>query len=192
MARALTVLDEERVVVTLDDGTVLDTNLGTGGDAGTALLARGARVVVDRQTRTFWALGRLDPNDPATTRLWRSSRPGEWEQVDAGEDVFADDLAVGFGRVWLVAQNSVLYRRADGAWGRVRRTGASFSRAIVLDDTRALVGQYAGPAYLVDSTTNATTEFDHLPFDAARVEVAGDDVWLLGVEGLLRRPVPPR
>ena len=89
-------------------------------------------------------------------------------------------------------QTTVFNRRSDGSWGRLQAPNTSFSRAFVIDETRAWVATFGGPAYVIDSTTNARTEVDHLPINAARHVVWNNEVWVLGGEGLLRRPVPPR
>lgn len=191
--RSLTVLDETRAVVVFDDGSILDTNLTTGTNGSTAQLDRGARVVVDRTTRTFWARSQTDANNVATSRLWRSDSAGAWAEVDAGAGTVPLDVAVGFGRTWIVALDGVYFLDSDGSWVRIFRANVAFSRAIVIDETRAYASTYGGPAFVIDSTNRTATEFDFVPFDPARVEVVGGEIWVLGAtEGLIRRAVPPR
>lgn len=177
------VLDESRVVVLLRSGTVIDTNLNTGADAGVATLGGDSFITIDRKARTFWVWG--------GGSAWSSSRPGVWDFVDAGVPI--DSVATGFGRVWLVASEVVFASLPDGGWNENRQNNSSFNYAVPLDATRALVSQNSGPAFIVDDSLGTMTQFDSFPFTPARVAVTNDDIWILGFsEGLIRRPIPPK
>lgn len=169
-ASSMAVVSDERVVILTNTGELVDSNATTGTSSSFDAGVRVSSLVSDPSNGTVWVAG-----EEGT--ILRSTSAGEWTPEDAGVSGAIDELAVGFGRVWVVSGGLVATRDATGTWTRRTLTQGPFERVVPIDATNALVLRNTEAALRV-STTFAITPLSPPPSQVnGRIVLRGDEAW---------------
>jgi len=183
-ARGMYVVSDQRVVIRTAS-QLIDTNLVTGEgmpfDPGVTI----STLTGDPLDGTVWAAG-------ANGTVLRSETAGVWVPEASGVSSDIDDLAVGFGRVWLVSGSQVATRTSAGVWTHTSVTEGAFTRVLPIDAERALLFRGSEAALRIDAA------FTTRPVSAPPTNLTGalflrgDEVWGVGFYGGVVRFRVPR
>ncbi len=175
-ARGMYVVSDQRVVIRTGGQQLIDTNLDSGTrlpfDAGVGLSILTGNPV----DGTVWAAG-----EGGT--VLRSEAAGVWVAEDAGVTTDISDLAVGFGRVWLVSGRTVATRTSGGAWTSAVLTEGEFTRVLPVDAESALLFRGVDAALRIDSSFTTTPSSAPPTELTGALFLRGDEAWGVGLYG---------